>query len=294
MDWLSSFSDLTARKERGAGPPTDLCTLLDVLKRAAALHERPIVVVDALDECEDLSNILDELTKLAHGHCRLFVTSRTLHAIKEAFNNLSAIPLDERVNEMRNDMHFHIKTELESRSRLKILMQDFRDEIRDVLMKKADGMYVLLFLDPPTTPTQLFNSRFRWVQCQLDRLNECYSIGDVREVLDTLPATLYETYDQMLRAIDKKPFGRRIARKALRWLVMALQPLRLSQLEEALTISCDKPARDSAGAPIHESVILEILGGFVTVEKHEIITLSHYSVKVCHGALVTLQSDITS
>lgn len=61
-------------------PPIDLHALLDILKRAVVLHERLIVAVDALDECQDMSNLLDELTKLANGRCRLFVTSRTLYA----------------------------------------------------------------------------------------------------------------------------------------------------------------------------------------------------------------------
>ncbi|KAH0830234.1 ankyrin repeat-containing domain protein [Lanmaoa asiatica] len=246
LDWLSSFPDLMTRKQQGAGPPTSLGTLSDLLQRAVKLHGRPIIVIDALDECDDLSNLLDELIKLSHGHCYLFVTSRSLHAITQAFTGLPSISLNDRVAVMRSDMHFHVKTELESRSRLKILRQDLKDEIQGVLMKKADGM-------------------FRWVQCQLDRLDNCYSLGDIREVLDTLPETLFETYDQMLRAIDKKPFGSHIARRALAWLVTALRPLNLSELAKALAIRNDKPDWEPARAPMHENDILEILGSLVAL-----------------------------
>ena len=161
-DWFPSFSDLTTREQRGARPPTDLDTLSDLLKRAAELHVKPIVFVDALDECEDMSKLLDQLVKLSHGHCRLFVTSRTLHTVKEAFKGLPSISLDERVDEVRNDMYFHIKTELQSRSRLRILRQDLKDEIEDALMRKADGMCVLLLLRSPRVLI-LNLRRFRWV-----------------------------------------------------------------------------------------------------------------------------------
>ncbi|KIJ09033.1 hypothetical protein PAXINDRAFT_102380 [Paxillus involutus ATCC 200175] len=261
-DWLPSFSELVVRKDRGAGPPADIGTLSNLLKRAAGLYKRPMIVIDALDECDDLSKLLHELVKLCHdGHCRLFVTSRTLHSINRAFADLPSISLDDRTDAMRDDMHFHIRTELESRDRLKTLAYDLREEIQDVLMEKADGM-------------------FRWVQCQLDRLNECWSLGDVRSVLGTLPATLNETYERMLNTIVTKEFGGRVARRALIWLVTALEPLRISQLAEAVAISCDNPDLDTTIAPMYETDILEICGSLVSFNKRtSVVTLSHYSVK---------------
>ncbi|KIJ06704.1 hypothetical protein PAXINDRAFT_103259 [Paxillus involutus ATCC 200175] len=261
-DWLPSFSELVVRKDRGAGPPADIGTLSNLLKRAAGLYKRPMIVIDALDECNDLSKLLHELVKLCpDGHCRLFVTSRTLHPINRTFADLPSISLDDRTDAMRDDMHFHIRTELESRDRLKTLAYDLREEIQDVLMEKADGM-------------------FRWVQCHLDRLNECWSLGDVRAVLGTLPATLNETYERMLNTIVTKEFGGRVAQRALIWLVTALEPLRISQLAEAVAISCDNPDLDTTIAPMHETDILEICGSFVSFNKwSSIVTLSHYSVK---------------
>ncbi|KAF9232190.1 ankyrin repeat-containing domain protein [Melanogaster broomeanus] len=264
VDWLSSkpFSELVTRKEQGAGPPVDIDTNSDLLRHAARLHQKPMIVVDALDECDDLSQLLDELVKLyADGHCRVFVTARPLYHINRSFASLPSISLGGRVDAVRKDMYFHINTELESRDKLKTLSHDLQEEIRVALMEKANGM-------------------FRLVQLQLDRLNGCWSLGDLREALETLPATLYETYDRMLGTIDKKEFGGRVARRALMWLVTALRPLTLSQLTEALAINVEKLALDPTFAPMHETGILEICGSFVSYdEKIDIITLSHYSVK---------------
>ncbi|KAF9231976.1 hypothetical protein BU15DRAFT_81761 [Melanogaster broomeanus] len=201
-----------------------------------AQRARPMIVIDALDECEDLSKLL-------------------------VFAGLSSISLNDKVDAVRNDMYFHISTELESRDRLKILSHDLQVEIRDALMEKADGM-------------------FRWVQCQLDRLNGCWSLGHLREVLDTLPRTLYGTYERMLRAIDKTEFGGRVAQRALVWLVTTLQPLTLSQLAEALALNSNNPASDSTNATMHETDLIEICGSLVSFdERTSVITLSHYSVK---------------
>ncbi|KAF8839545.1 hypothetical protein BDN67DRAFT_749201 [Paxillus ammoniavirescens] len=48
-DWLPSFSELFVRKQRGAGPPADVGTLSNLIKRAAGLYKRPMIVIDALD-----------------------------------------------------------------------------------------------------------------------------------------------------------------------------------------------------------------------------------------------------
>jgi hypothetical protein len=126
--------------------------------------------------------------------------------------------------------------------------------------------------------------RFRWVQCQLDRLNKCRSTGDIEEVLMTLPSTLYETYDRILVSIDKEEFDGRVARRALVWLVTSLKPLRISQLAAALAMNRDKPTIDRA-ATIRETDILDVCGSLVCFdERTRIVSLSHYSVKVSLAA----------
>ncbi|KAF9230831.1 hypothetical protein BU15DRAFT_83131 [Melanogaster broomeanus] len=264
INWLSCkpFSGLVTRKEQGAGPPVNICTLSDLLRGASRLHQRPMIVIDALDECDDLSKLLPALVTLhGDGHCRVFVTSRPLYSINQAFVRLPSISLDDKVDAVREDMYFHINTEIESRDGLKALNHDLQDDIRVAVMKQANGM-------------------FRLMQLQLDRLDECLSLGDLREALDTIPATLYETYDRMLRAIDKKEFGSRVARRALMWLVTALDSLTLSQLAQALAFNVDEPALDSTVAPMRETGIVKICSSLVSYnERTSIITLSHYSVK---------------
>jgi hypothetical protein len=60
-NWLSLFPELKERMDRGADPPASLDILSDLLIRASRLHERPMVVIDALDECSDLPDLLHTL-----------------------------------------------------------------------------------------------------------------------------------------------------------------------------------------------------------------------------------------
>lgn len=86
----------------------------------------------------------------------------------------------------------------------------------------------------------------------------------------------------MIEAIEKTEFGPRIVRRALLWLALALEPMKLSQLAEALAINTDEPSWDVSNAPMHGTDILEICGSLITFnDENGIVTLSHYSVKVC-------------
>ncbi|KAF9222209.1 hypothetical protein BS17DRAFT_809569 [Gyrodon lividus] len=253
-DWLPPFSDLVERKQRGAGPPADPDILSDLLQRAARLHDQPTAIIDALDECDDLSELLGALVEVNDdGYCRLFVTSRTESCIKTAFIGLPSISLTDKVETMR-----HAFTSTSGQSWIpEVGGEQLQEEIQDALMQMADGIEM-----------------FRWVQCQLDRLNKCRSTGDIHEVLNTLPSTLYETYERILISIDKEEFDSRVVRRALTWLVTARRPLRLSQLAAALgckgsTNTCRR--------------FLDICGSLVSFnEQTGIVSLSHYSVKFVH------------
>ncbi|KAF8833657.1 hypothetical protein BDN67DRAFT_1017303 [Paxillus ammoniavirescens] len=56
-DWLPLFSDLVDRKEQGGGPPANPVILTNLMQRAAGLYDQPTVIIDALDECDDLSEL---------------------------------------------------------------------------------------------------------------------------------------------------------------------------------------------------------------------------------------------
>src|SRR5258707_912461 len=76
-------------------------------------------------------------------------------------------------------------------------------------------------------------NRFRWVFCQLEALRHCL-IPRVRRMLKELPETLDETYERVLRDINKANWD--YAHRLLQCLTIAVRPLRVAELAEVLAI----------------------------------------------------------
>jgi len=76
-------------------------------------------------------------------------------------------------------------------------------------------------------------NRFRWVYCQLEALRHCFP-GRVRHMLKELPESLDETYERILRGINKA--NREHAHRLLQCLTVASRPLRVAELAEVLAV----------------------------------------------------------
>jgi ankyrin repeat protein len=75
-------------------------------------------------------------------------------------------------------------------------------------------------------------TRFRWVDCQLDALQKCRTPAALKTALDSLPTTLYKTYDRILCNIreDDRPSAIRV----LQWLAFSVRPITLPEVVEVL------------------------------------------------------------
>ena len=135
--------------------------------------------------------------------------------------------------------------------------------------------------DTRTRRLTSFCSRFRWVQCQIDTLDKCTSVSEIRRALDSLPEGLEETYRRILIAIDRRTEDSCLVRRALMWLVAALRPMRLRELLEAVTIDPIRRVLDPGFILIKGLDFLEVSRSLVIHHNETgIITLSHMSVKV--------------
>ena len=76
-------------------------------------------------------------------------------------------------------------------------------------------------------------TRFRWVYCQLEALRHCIP-SSVRHILGELPESLDETYERVLREINKA--NREHAHRLLQCLTVASRPLRVAELAEVLAV----------------------------------------------------------
>ena len=128
--------------------------------------------------------------------------------------------------------------------------------------------------------------RFRWVYCQLEALRHCLP-PSVGRILDELPETLDETYERVLREINKA--NREHARRLLQCLTVALRPLRVEELAEVLAINFDAPAQ--GGIPQlnakwrwadHHQAVLSTCSSLIAIVDDggsKVVQFSHFSVK---------------
>ncbi|KAF8135794.1 hypothetical protein EV363DRAFT_1551923, partial [Boletus edulis] len=252
---------LAEAKEWGGSTLSNAKELADFVSRAARLlTKKPLVIVDALDECKDVQKLIQAL-KTIRDHVRLFIASRPLRVIMDELSDLPFVSMEDMADELSTDIELHVTRELDVRRRLRDLESVLKMEIRTVLCDKADGM-------------------FRWVQCSIDTLDRCVTRKEVRSALHNLPMGLDETYERILLAIDMETLAGRLAQRALRWLVAALRPLRLSEIMEALSINLRTRTLDLDIGPMHSGALLDACGSLVTyTEKTGVIILSHFSVK---------------
>jgi hypothetical protein len=124
------------------------------------------------------------------------------------------------------------------------------------------------------------------VYCQLAALRHCLS-SSVGKILEELPETLDETYERVLREINRA--NREQARRLLQCLTVAIRPLRVEELAEVLAIDFDAPAH--GGVPQlnptwrwedqHEAVLSTCSSLIAIVDDgpSQVVQFSHFSVK---------------
>ena len=82
--------------------------------------------------------------------------------------------------------------------------------------------------------------RFRWVFCQLDVLQHCIP-PNLRQYLNELPETLDETYDRILKGVNKAQKDN--AHRLLQCLTIAVRPLLVEELAELLAFDFQASAK---------------------------------------------------
>jgi ankyrin repeat protein len=124
------------------------------------------------------------------------------------------------------------------------------------------------------------------VYCQLEALHHCLP-PSVARILEELPETLDETYEWVLREINKA--NREHARRLLQCLTVALRPLRVEELAEVLAIDFDAPTQ--GGIPQlnpkwrwtdQHQAVLSTCSSLIAIADDgdsRVVQFSHFSVK---------------
>ncbi|MCJ1394682.1 hypothetical protein MMC18_007562, partial [Xylographa bjoerkii] len=212
--------------------------LLVTLCKMAEKFEDVFLVFDALDECKDLDELIDDMKNFAgwKGDIR--------DELKALVNDDDIISIQSKL--VTEDIRLYVRERLTTDRKLKIWTKkpDLLLYIEDSLMEKADGM-------------------FRWVACQLDELRTCLSPFEIKQTLAALPTTLDGTYARILCSISDA--CRPQVFKILQWLAYSCRPLRLEEISEIVAIDVnDNPRFNTETRPLKPQNVLAMCSSLVT------------------------------
>ncbi|KAI9438070.1 hypothetical protein H4582DRAFT_2076662 [Lactarius indigo] len=251
--------------KNGARQPSD-DTLKECLREMLRLPgQGPIfIVLDALDECPDSSGIpspRDEVLQLVKELVDL--------DLQEASHLRDQSP-GGRLSEL-SWSHWHFVrfpyiTKVDNKPTSLTMSELSSTHLR----REPDGM-------------------FRWVFCQLEALRHCFP-SNLRRFLNELPETLDETYERILRGINKTK--KDDARRLLQCLAVAVRPLRVEELAELLALKDDWRWDDQ------EEAVLSTCSSLIAVVpdgRSRVVQFSHFSVKeyLTSARLAKSQGDVS-
>ena len=215
-------------------------------------------VLDGLDECDEtsLKILLERLAALLSSetnespvcHLNLIVLSRDLPDLfPKLLSNFPRIRLDlDADSEINNDIYYFIEKKVDELSVYGQYPEPLRVHVKKVFQSRAQGTFL-------------------WVGIVAKEL-EKYKATQVEQALNSFPPGLDELYARMLLQIDSKQ--REIAAKILRWVVMAVRPLTLSELSVVLDITVEPDGAFSLDEVIRDQV--SCCGYLITLTKVEV------------------------
>ncbi|KAJ3931415.1 MAG: ankyrin repeat-containing domain protein [Lentinula lateritia] len=209
------------------------------------------IVIDALDECTNQS-LVSELIESISDHIWVVITSRNQPKYAETTGS-RVISLDNNFK-LNQDIDLY----LEARLGTLAFRHNLHAEIKDALEEKVNGV-------------------FRWVDCQLNVLEQCATPKLVRKALQTLPPDLEQTYIQAVQRCKRSPNSAQ-AHHILMWLLHAFEPITNSQASAIVLVDLEEQMVEQDGQlnPQLDKIIDTTL---VSVDSDGYLQFSHASVK---------------
>ncbi|KAJ5618698.1 hypothetical protein N7528_006809 [Penicillium herquei] len=140
-----------------------------------------------------------------------------------------------------------------------------RSELKDGQLSRWAGIDASILATIEQRLLGTHERRFRWADLQIKRLQECHTLEDIHQALQSVPTSLEETYGQILDRIDVKYQTK--AQDILSWLSFSLEPLTLEIVSAV------------ASLPFSDSVVQICTTSLITVNKDGVVRLAHFSVK---------------
>ncbi|TVY14572.1 Ankyrin-3 [Lachnellula arida] len=209
---------------------------------------------------------------------KLLFLSRTLADIEAHLHGFEQEIIEARLEDLR----LYVASELDYRvekGKLKFAkLSSLKEDILDRLVNDSHGMYVQAQFISKLELLLIYHHRFRWVACQIDFICSKPTDKMKRAALDQLPRDLPQTYDRILRGVDKNHMD--LVHKTLQWIIYAAEPLPVSALLEALAVEDEDVDYDET-AMADENILLQCCSSLVKKSRSATgcLELAHFSVK---------------
>ena len=188
------------------------------------------VIVDGLDECLDVVEILDALLDLTHRvtHVRLLILSRDMPRIRSRLQSSPEIEITSEA--VSADIHRYVY-----QSFLQPCFDHVETSFRRVLAQRISNGA---------------NGCFLWAHLMLSSAKRASSRHELEQMSESLPEDLTAAYAMVISTLClENPKRRRLAAHALRWICFALCPLTWAELRTALAVSLHDEAFDPTRVP---------------------------------------------
>ncbi|KAL9110562.1 MAG: hypothetical protein Q9227_004920 [Pyrenula ochraceoflavens] len=187
------------------------------------LYSQSTLIIDALDECDSQSRhvlirAINVILERTPKPVKILISSRNEEDIKVRFCNDYCIEVN--ADDICEDVENYLRCTIDNEFRWRNISQETKSKVTNHLHKACKGMFL-------------------WVVLQLNTLTQLRTSTDVMDRLGKLPKSLQSTYDELSDEIENQEgTAPLMAKRAIQWLIAAIEPLTPEALVEA---ACQSP-----------------------------------------------------
>ena len=223
-----------------------------------------VIYLDALDECDGVDVLLRRLKILLQvSRVKVFVVSRREEEIAIELENYPQIFIGHECN--KADIHSYVTTSIEKIPRFR--GKSVQQRMISALSSGHGGMFL-------------------WAYLMIKELKELGTVKQVDDALSSLPEGLENLHEKIVTRLDANLRGahRKLAISILMWVVCAVRPLRLVELQEILRfeigeVKITDPSFVDDDDFLYSEKDIELACGALVVCRNQTLQLVHLSTK---------------